>query len=148
MTSGGNAGGSGTTSSAGAPPTPPSRGNADAAGVEITTSVGQPAAGAAEGPPPTFFESFFGNPLNLILLLFVAFYLFLLLVPKPGQKERKALQERLASLKKNDRVVLTSGIHGVVANINTEAGTVTVRVDESTNTRLTVDRASIRSVVA
>lgn len=61
---------------------------------------------------------------------------------------QKALQERLANLKKNDRVVLSSGIHGVVANINAEAGTVTVRVDESTNTRLTVDRASIRSVEA
>lgn len=99
-------------------------------------------------PTPGFMDGFFNNPLNLILLMFVALYVFLLLVPKPGRKEQKALQERLANLKKNDRVVLSSGIHGVVANINAEAGTVTVRVDESTNTRLTVDRASIRSVEA
>jgi preprotein translocase YajC subunit len=95
-----------------------------------------------------FFESFLNNPLNLILLMFVALYLVLLLLPKPGRKEQKALEERLANLKKNDRVVLSSGIHGIVANINAEAGTITLRVDEGSNAKLTVDRSAIRSVEA
>jgi preprotein translocase subunit YajC len=95
-----------------------------------------------------FLEAFLNNPLNLILVLFVAFYLFMLLVPKAGRKEQKLLQERLSNLKKNDRVVLSSGIHGIVANVNADAGTVTVRVDEGTNAKLTVDRAAIRSVEA
>jgi preprotein translocase subunit YajC len=72
----------------------------------------------------------------------------MLLVPKAGRKEQKLLQERLSNLKKNDRVVLSSGIHGIVANVNADAGTVTVRVDEGTNAKLTVDRAAIRSVEA
>ena len=93
-------------------------------------------------------EAFLNNPLNLILVLFVAFYLFLLFVPKANRKEQKVLQERLSNLKKNDRVVLSSGIHGIVANVNADAGTVTVRVDEGTNAKLTVDRAAIRSVEA
>jgi preprotein translocase subunit YajC len=96
----------------------------------------------------SFLEAFLNNPLNLILVLFVAFYVFLLFVPKANRKEQKVLQERLSNLKKNDRVVLSSGIHGIVANVNTDAGTVTVRVDEGTNAKLTVDRASIRSVEA
>lgn len=116
-------------------------------GAAESRETGSLATGTGK-PTPGFMDGFFNNPLNLILLMFVALYVFLLLVPKPGRKEQKALQERLANLKKNDRVVLSSGIHGVVANINAEAGTVTVRVDESTNTRLTVDRASIRSVEA
>jgi preprotein translocase subunit YajC len=95
-----------------------------------------------------FVEAFLNNPLNLILVLFVAFYLFLLFVPKANRKEQKVLQERLSNLKKNDRVVLSSGIHGIVANVNADAGTVTVRVDEGTNAKLTVDRAAIRSVEA
>ncbi|MBU6174971.1 MAG: preprotein translocase subunit YajC [Planctomycetes bacterium] len=95
-----------------------------------------------------FFESFLNNPLNLILLMFVALYVVLLLLPKPGRKEQKALEERLANLKKNDRVVLSSGIHGIVANINAEAGTITLRVDEGSNAKITVDRSAIRSVEA
>jgi len=95
-----------------------------------------------------FFESFLNNPLNLILLMFVALYVVLLLLPKPGRKEQKALEERLSNLKKNDRVVLSSGIHGIVANINAEAGTITLRVDEGSNAKLTVDRSAIRSVEA
>jgi preprotein translocase YajC subunit len=116
-------------------------------GAVADRGLGSSATGNGK-PTPGFMDGFFNNPLNLILLMFVALYVVLLLVPKPGKKAQKALQERLANLKKNDRVVMSSGIHGVVANINAEAGTVTVRVDESTNTRLTVDRASIRSVEA
>lgn len=97
---------------------------------------------------PSFSELFFANPLNLILFVFIALYVLLLFLPKPGAKDKKAQQQRLASLKKNDRVVLTSGIHGIVTNINTEAGTVTVRVDENSNAKIIVDRSAIRSVGA
>ncbi|AMV32585.1 preprotein translocase subunit YajC [Pirellula sp. SH-Sr6A] len=134
-------------------PAATSQGNGEAGAGEVESGavaereLGSAATGNGK-PTPGFMDGFFNNPLNLILLMFVALYVVLLLVPKPGKKAQKALQERLANLKKNDRVVLSSGIHGVIANINAEAGTVTVRVDESTNTRLTVDRASIRSVEA
>ncbi|MCU0712585.1 MAG: preprotein translocase subunit YajC [Pirellula sp.] len=97
---------------------------------------------------PSFSEAFFRNPLNLVLLVFVALYVLILFLPKQAKKEQKALQARLANLKKNDRVILNSGIHGVVANINSDAGTVTLRVDEGSNAKITVDRNAIRSVEA
>lgn len=116
------------------------------------TKAGETAADTGETdtntPKTAFGEAFFRNPLNLVLLVFVGLYVLLLFLPKPGKREQKALQERLANLKKNDRVVLNSGIHGVVANINAEAGTVTLRVDDSSNARITVDRTAIRSVEA
>lgn len=96
----------------------------------------------------TFSEAFFRNPLNLVLLVFLALYVLLLFLPKQAKKEQKALQARLVNLKKNDRVILNSGIHGVVANINSDAGTVVLRVDESSNAKITVDRNAIRSVEA
>jgi preprotein translocase subunit YajC len=108
-------------------------------------TLGAPGAGK---PKQSFSEAFFSNPLNLVLLAFVAVYLFIFFLPKPGKKEQQALQERLANLKKNDRVVLTSGIHGIVANIHSESGTVSLRVDESSNAKITVDRSAIRSVEA
>jgi preprotein translocase YajC subunit len=66
--------------------------------------------------------------------------------PKAGGKEQREQLERLKNLKKNDRVVTTSGIHGIVSNINIEAGTITLRVDENSNAKLTIDRMSIRTV--
>ncbi|MFN7875580.1 MAG: preprotein translocase subunit YajC [Pirellula sp.] len=96
----------------------------------------------------SFSEAFFRNPLNLVLLVFLALYVLLLFLPKQAKKEQKALQARLVNLKKNDRVILNSGIHGVVANINSDAGTVTLRVDEGSNAKITVDRNVIRSVEA
>ena len=114
------------------------------------TQAGTPAAspktpGSAN---TTFSEAFFRNPLNLVLLVFLALYVLLLFLPKQAKKEQKALQARLVNLKKNDRVILNSGIHGVVANINSDAGTVSLRVDESSNAKITVDRNAIRSVEA
>jgi preprotein translocase YajC subunit len=128
-------------------------------GLAIQVDAGTGAASAGETsadtgetdintPKTSLGEGFFRNPLNLVLLVFVGLYVLLLFLPKPGKREQKALQERLANLKKNDRVVLNSGIHGVVANINTDAGTVTLRVDDSSNARITVDRTAIRSVEA
>lgn len=101
-----------------------------------------------ESAKPSFSEAFFRNPLNLVLVVFVALYVLILFLPKQAKREQKALQARLANLKKNDRVILNSGIHGVVANINSDAGTVTLRVDEGSNAKITVDRNAIRSVEA
>lgn len=114
-------------------------------GPETTTVASNKTPGQAN---TTFSEAFFRNPLNLVLLVFLALYVLLLFLPKQAKKEQKALQARLVNLKKNDRVILNSGIHGVVANINSDAGTVTLRVDEGSNAKITVDRTAIRSVEA
>jgi len=94
-------------------------------------------------------EEFFSSPFNYLCLLIVSLYVYLMFVqPRGARQERKRQAERLSQLKKNDRVVTASGIHGVVSNINIEAGTVTLRVDENSNSKLTIDRSSIRSVAS
>ena len=96
----------------------------------------------------TLTEELFSNPLNYLLLLIVCVYVYLLFLrPNAGRKELREQTEKLKNLKKNDRVVTTAGIHGIVSNINSDAGTITLRVDENTNTKLTIDRMSIRSVL-
>jgi preprotein translocase subunit YajC len=97
----------------------------------------------------TLLEELFANPWNYLLVLVIGLYVYLLFLrPNPARKEQREQFEKIKNLKKNDRVVTNAGIHGVVSNINNEAGTVTLRIDESTNTKMTVERMSIRSVAS
>ena len=54
-----------------------------------------------------------------------------------------------ASIKKNDRVLTTSGIIGVVTNVNKESNPpeVTLRIDESTSAKLRVVLNSVAQVL-
>ena len=112
-------------------------GGAAAPGGEAAAPAGE---GVAPGPAGGIWE-FFANPLNLILISAI---LFMFIVARPQQRQRKEHEAALAKLKKNDRVVTTAGIHGVVVNVDN--GTVTVRVDENTGARLTVNREAIATI--
>ena len=66
---------------------------------------------------------------------------FLMIRPMKRQEhERQAL---LAALKKNDKVVTSGGIIGIVAAIKEKEDEVTLKVDESSNVRLRVTKGSI-----
>lgn len=70
------------------------------------------------------------------VLIFVLFYFLLIL---PQQKRQKKLREMLASLKKGDKVVTSSGVWGTVTNLGKD--TVTLQVAD--NTKLKIQRESI-----
>jgi preprotein translocase subunit YajC len=53
----------------------------------------------------------------------------------------------LEALKKNDRVVTIGGIYGVVANVQRDVDRVTLKVDETTNTKIDVTVGAIARVV-
>lgn len=74
-------------------------------------------------------------------------YLYFVMVHGPARREQQARLAQLRNLKKNDHVVTTSGIFGVVTDLQPEAGTVTIRVDEGTNTKLRVRLAAIEQVI-
>lgn len=90
--------------------------------------------------------SLFEN-VGLFAPLLIIMVLFYFLMMRPQQRERAALQKLLDSLKKNDRVLLRSGIVGTVVNVQKDARFVTVKIDESTNTKVRVLRASIEKVL-
>ncbi len=83
-------------------------------------------------------------PFLPILLLLGVFY-FLILRPQKQDQVRRA--EMFRSLKKNDRVVTSSGIYGVVTNVEIDKNEVTLRVDETSNTKLRVTLTSIAKVL-
>lgn len=68
------------------------------------------------------------------------FFYFILLRPQQAEQRRK--KELLASLKKNDKVVTTSGMIGTIADISSDGTRVTLRVDD--NTRIKFLRSAIQ----
>lgn len=91
------------------------------------------------------------NPLASILPLampaIMIFFMYVMLIQRPQKREQDLRKAMLSALKKNDHVLLSSGIYGVVTNVREDADEVTVRVDESSNAKLRVTRAAIAKVI-
>jgi preprotein translocase subunit YajC len=93
----------------------------------------------AGGPMPDLFSS----PLLLLVLMGLVMYFVLM---RPQSQEKKRREQMLKAIKKNDRVVTVGGILGVVQSVKDDE--VTLKVDESSNTKITFTRSSISRVVS
>lgn len=82
------------------------------------------------------------NPLVMFVPFLVVLSIFYLLVMKPEKQKQNERKNRLANLKKNDEVVTSGGIHGVVVNV--KQTTIIVRVDD--NVRLEMDKDAIVTI--
>jgi len=97
--------------------------------------------------PGSFWEEFLRNPLWLAMTMFLVMYVGVLLPARRSTKrQQREFQDLISNLKKNDRVVTSFGVHGVVVSSQPEAGTVTIRLDENSNAKMTVNRDTIRVV--
>jgi len=73
--------------------------------------------------------------------------IFMLISGRPQQKEQARVKKLLSSLKKNDRVVTAGGIIGSIVNAPGEGDYVSIRIDETNNTKIQVLRQSIVRVI-
>ena len=71
--------------------------------------------------------------------IFIIFYFLLI---RPQQKRQKEHQRLLSDLKTGDKVVTTSGIHGLIANVKDT--TFVVKIAD--NVKIEVDKNAIASV--
>jgi preprotein translocase subunit YajC len=101
--------------------------------------------GGAAQPNPGLLEQVLTSPLILLGLLIFVFYF---VVMRPQRKEQAKRLDMLGNVKKNDRVVTIGGIYGVVMNVHREADEVTLKVDETTNTKLRITLSSIARVIS
>jgi preprotein translocase subunit YajC len=97
---------------------------------------------AQDTPPPV---SPCGQPgfLFPLAMMAVVFY-FLLIRPQSRDKKRRA--EMIKAIKKNDRVVTIGGIVGTVVSVKDDD--ITLKVDESSNTKITFTRSAIQRVTS
>ena len=99
---------------------------------------------AAPAAPETGAQPSFFSPLTLVAGLFFLFY-FIVIAPERRKKSEEA--KMMQSLKKNDRVVTIGGIHGSVASVTEDSDVITLKIDESGNTRIKVNRSAIARIV-
>ena len=84
----------------------------------------------------------------MLIPLVMTMLLMYLLLMRPEQKKRKEMEKLLAGIKKNDHVVTVGGIYGTVVAAAADSRFVTIRVDDSTGTKLKVLRSAISHVGA
>ncbi len=100
---------------------------------------GGPGGGAGGAPPPSSITKF----LPLILLLVVGMILFSVFGQRRDRKKREAM---IKAVKKHDRVQTIGGVIGSIVEV--KSNTVVLKVDESSNTRITFARSAIQQVLA
>ena len=84
-----------------------------------------------------------GGLISILPLMVGMFAIMYFIVIRPQQKHKKERESLLAAIKKGDRVVTTSGIHGTVSGLDEH--TVILRVSDQV--KLTFDRAAIGRIV-
>ena len=97
-----------------------------------------PAKGAAQDPPALT---------SMLPWLIGTMVLFWLLILRPQKAKDSQFRTMVDNLKERDRVVTIGGIHGVVTNVQRDAGVITVRIDESTGTKIRVNASAIAKVI-
>ncbi len=82
---------------------------------------------------------------QLIFMLLGLMVLMFIMTSFSQKKEKRRRAEMLESLKKNDKVVTIGGVIGTVVEV--KATEITLKVDESSNTRMRFSRSSIQGVI-
>lgn len=119
---------------------PPAPGEQPATGGAVT---GAPAGPGAPGTGAGAARSPFGDQFFIILILLVGgMLLFSVLGQRRDRKKREAM---ISAIKKHDRVQTVGGVIGSVVDVKPDH--VVLKVDESSNTRITFARSAIQQIL-
>jgi preprotein translocase subunit YajC len=94
----------------------------------------------ADAAAPAASSSPLNNPVIPFLCIGVIFYF---LIIRPQSKRQKELQTLVSALKTGDKVVTSSGIHGIIANVK-EGSTLSLKIAD--NVKIEIDKSAIASV--
>jgi preprotein translocase subunit YajC len=82
---------------------------------------------------------------SMLPLLLIVGAFFLLIILPAQRKEKKQREMLMTNLKKNDEVLTTSGIIGIVQNIRPEEDEVTIKIDD--NCKVRMKKSSIAQIL-
>ncbi|MCG8448516.1 MAG: preprotein translocase subunit YajC [Pirellulales bacterium] len=84
---------------------------------------------------------------SMLVPLTIIMALFYFMILRPQKNKEQSFRTMVDNLKEKDRIVTIGGIHGVVTNVQRDRDEVTVRVDESTGTKIRIGTSAIARVV-
>jgi preprotein translocase subunit YajC len=99
-----------------------------------------PGAGAAPAQAPGGLITM----LPMFALMFVVMYFMMI---RPQRKQAKEREGMIANLKKNDHVLTSSGIYGIVKQVKPEDPDLTLCIDERKDVCIRVSKTSISGLV-
>jgi preprotein translocase subunit YajC len=88
-----------------------------------------------------------GSLVQFLMPMAIIFFLFYFLILRPEKRKQADHKALLEGVKKNDRVVTIGGIYGVVTNTQRDADRVTIKIDETNNTKIDVTFSAIAKVI-
>ena len=103
----------------------------------IQTFIAMGAPPGQQGQDPT------RSTIQMIMMIGIMMVMFYVIAIRPQQKQQKELKKMLDALKSGDKVLLTSGIYGIVNQIKEKH--VVVKIAE--NTKVEMLRSGIQQVV-
>lgn len=98
---------------------------------------------AAKAPAPDAA----GSLLTPIVMVAGVFILYQVLIGGPQRSIERKRQEMLKALKKNDRVMTSSGIYATVVSVDGDGDRVVLRVDDDKGVKMEFSRAAISQVL-
>ena len=99
----------------------------------------------AEEPPAPKQPEFFDILMAMAPWMFFAMVAYYLIIILPDKKNQVKQTDFYASLKKNDRIITTSGIYGTIASVSKEVDEAVIKIDD--NTRMTIRKSSIQGKI-
>jgi preprotein translocase subunit YajC len=87
---------------------------------------------------------FFANPLFLMVIIFALMWFMFI---RPQRKQEQTRRAMIASIKKNDRILMNGGLYGIVTNVKDAEDEITIRIDDKGDVKVRVSRNMIATVV-
>ena len=85
-----------------------------------------------------------GGMISTIIMFGAIFLIFYFMIIRPQQKRSKERDKMLANIQKNDKVITSGGVHGIIAGIDEK----TVLLDVGDKVKLKVERSAVSSIVS
>jgi preprotein translocase subunit YajC len=84
-----------------------------------------------------------GSMVSTLIMFGAIFAIFYFMIIRPQQKKAKERDALLGSIKKGDKIITASGIHGTISGLDET----TVLVDVGNNNKIKMERSAIGQVV-
>jgi preprotein translocase subunit YajC len=84
-----------------------------------------------------------GGMMSTLIMFGAIFAIFYFMIIRPQQKRAKEQKKMLEALEKGDKVIMSGGMHGVIAGLEDK----TVLVDVGNNVKIKYERSSILTVL-